>query len=286
MPTQSSLLPILVASLAILILTIMDGFIKALSPHYPTLVIVALRFVFGGVVALAVYVAMGAPRPSAETLRMAALRGVFIVLSAAFFFAALGMLPLVEVIALAFVTPIIIAVMGRIFLKEAIGSGVVVAILLGIAGIAVMLFEPLTGALAERQNLLGVAMVMIANLTYSASLIILRARATQDPLPTLVLLQNWVPALFVAPVAGAVWVTPSLDHVWMFAVIGVLGATGHILLTWAFARAPAARLGVIEYTAFVWAAVIGYVWFAEVPSVASIVGAVLIVAGALVVARR
>jgi drug/metabolite transporter (DMT)-like permease len=111
----------------------------------------------------------------------------------------------------------------------------------------------------------------------------LRARAAKDPLPVIVLLQNWVPALLIAPVAAATWTMPSALQWAMFAMIGVLGAAGHVLLTWAFARATAARIGVVEYTVIVWAALIGYVFFAEIPALATLFGAVLIVFGAWMV---
>jgi S-adenosylmethionine uptake transporter len=275
--------PVIAATLGILALSIMDGLIKAVAPHYPTLVTVLMRFAFGGVVALAFYLAAGAPRASRETLAMAALRAVFIVASAGLFFAALGRLPLVEAIALTFVAPIVIAILGRVVLRETVGVGAVAGIALGLAGLAVMLGDQLLGASGAAHDPVGVACALLSTLTYAISIIILRARATRDPLPVLVLLQNLLPALYVAPLAGAVWVTPTSDHLWLFAVMGALGALGHVCLTWAFARANAARLGVVEYTALVWGAVIGFVWFAETPGLATLVGSALIVAGALCV---
>lgn len=276
-------LPILVAALGILVLTIMDGFIKVVAPHYPTAVTVLMRFIFGGLVATAVYVAMGMPKPSRETLRFAFIRGVFVVLSAGTFFAALGLLPLVEVIALSFLAPIVIAIFGRLFLGEVLHPSIFIGIALGTTGLVVMLGEQLLTVNHHSQSLLGIALVILSTFTYAASLILLRARAVVDPLPTLVLLQNWIPALYVLPVAGFVWVPPAMDHLWLFAGIGVLGAVGHVLLTWAFARASAARLGVVEYTALLWGAGIGYIWFAETPTLATLAGAALIVAGALAV---
>jgi S-adenosylmethionine uptake transporter len=276
-------LPILVAALGILVLSVMDGLIKAVAPHYPTAVTVLMRFVFGGIVATALYVLMGMPRPSRETLRFALLRGVFVVLSAGMFFAALGLLPLVEVIALSFLAPIVIAIFGRLFLGEALHRSIFAGIALGTAGLLVMLGEQLFAVGHRAESLLGIALVILSTFTYAASLILLRARAVVDPLPTLVLLQNWIPALYVLPAAGIVWVPPAMDHLWLFVGIGVLGAVGHILLTWAFARASAARLGVVEYTALLWAAGIGYVWFSEAPTLATLAGAALIIAGALAV---
>jgi drug/metabolite transporter (DMT)-like permease len=286
MRNDSGPVPIIAAMLGVCLLTIMDGVIKGLAPHYPTSVIVFMRLAFGGVVALAVYLAAGAPRLAAETVKMAALRAVFIVATAALFFAALGLLPLAEVIALSFLSPIMLALFGRIFLGERIAPPVVIGIALGALGTLVMIADQVMVARTEARSVTGVVYALASTVTYAASQILLRARATRDPLPSLVLLQTWLPAFLIAPFAVPVLVLPPMDHVTLFAVIGVLGTTGHLLLTFAFARANAARIGVVEYTAFAWAAVIGYVWFAEVPSLATYAGVGLIVAGALAVACK
>lgn len=275
-------LPILMGSLGILLLTIMDGLIKFISGDAPTAVLVLLRFSCGAAVTCLVYLVMGAPRPTFATLRAALLRGVAMIVSSVGFFAALGMLPLTEAIALSFTSPIMIALFGWLFLKEAISRSIFVAILLGSAGVGVMLAERLDGA--PHGSLLGVLFVLGSTVSYAASQTILRARTAHDPLPTIVFLQNLVPALLIAPFAALNWQAPPAEHLWVYGTLGLLGTAGHFLLAFAFSRAKAARMGVVEYTAFVWAAVIGYVWFAETPSPATLIGASLIIAGALAVA--
>ena len=68
-------------------------------------------------------------------------------------------------------------------------------------------------------------------------------------------------------------------------MIGLLGTAGHVALAWAYRHADASRLGAIEYTAFLWAVALGFVFFGEVPSAATFAGAALIIAGALVAVR-
>lgn len=276
-------LPILVAALAMLLLSVMDGLIKAASPDFATTVIVFMRFLFGGIVAIGVYWVMGRPAMTAEAFRFGLLRGVLIVVTATMFFAALGRLPLVEVIALSFLAPIMMALLARVFLKEAVGRSVVTGLLLGTAGLVVMVAWPLWQLRDQAVDGVGIALVMGANLTYATGMVLLRARAAKDPLPVIVLLQNWVPAVLIAPLAAMSWTTPAPAQWAMFAGIGALGAAGHVLLTWAFARATAARIGVVEYTVIVWGAAIGYVFFGEVPGLATLAGAVLIVLGAWMV---
>jgi S-adenosylmethionine uptake transporter len=92
--------------------------------------------------------------------------------------------------------------------------------------------------------------------------------------------------LLVSPFGLAVWQPPTLPHLGWFLVMGVLGVIGHILLTTAFAKAEAARLAPLEYTALIWAALIGYASFGEVPTLATFAGAVLIIGAALMASRR
>ena len=66
----------------------------------------------------------------------------------------------------------------------------------------------------------------------------------------------------------------------------MLGVTGHVLMAVAFARAEAAKLAPLEYTALIWAALIGYVVFDEVPTFATAIGAVLIIGAAAMASRR
>ena len=68
--------------------------------------------------------------------------------------------------------------------------------------------------------------------------------------------------------------------------IGALGTMGHLLFAEAYKRAPAARIGAIEYTGFIWAAGIGIIAFGEWPTVPMLAGAALIVSGSLMLLRK
>jgi S-adenosylmethionine uptake transporter len=91
--------------------------------------------------------------------------------------------------------------------------------------------------------------------------------------------------LLIAPFAVAVWSPPSTGQLGWFALIGLLGTGGHVALAWAYRHADASRLGAIEYTAFLWAVALGLVFFGEVPSLATLAGAALIIVGAFLAVR-
>jgi len=114
----------------------------------------------------------------------------------------------------------------------------------------------------------------------------LRHRATRDPLAQIILFQNLGPALILALPAFWVWKAPTLADLGQFAFLGTIGVVAHTMLAHAFARIEAARLAPITYVTLVWGVVFGFLFFAEVPGLATIAGAALIVLGTLVTQRR
>ena len=141
----------------------------------------------------------------------------------------------------------------------------------------------------SQDALLGAASVLVATVFYSFVIIMLRVRANTDPLPTIVLFQNALPAVLLAMLLAipglAVWQTPSLADTALFAFVGFLGVTGHTLMALAFARAEAARLAPIHYLTLVWGTLYGWLFFGDLPGLATVAGAAIVV-GAAVLARR
>ncbi|HKH35268.1 MAG TPA: DMT family transporter [Beijerinckiaceae bacterium] len=276
---------VLRAATAIAVLSLMDAVIKAMAASYPIFQVAFLRFGFGLVVATA---ALALARPglaSRETFLANAARAVLTVFTATTFFFALGELPLAEALVLTFLSPMFVAFFGVLMLGERPDRRIVAALVAGFAGVLVVVSDQLeTGDRAR--SLAGVAAALVSAVCYAFGLVLLRARAQRDPIVYIVFLQNLGAALILSPGAYWVWQPPTWPDIGLFALIGALGVGGHFLLTSAFARAEAARLASLEYTALIWAALLGYAFFQEVPTLATAAGAVLIVTGAFVASRR
>ena len=136
--------------------------------------------------------------------------------------------------------------------------------------------RPLWGALA----------ILLSACTYSASNVLLRARAQRDPVLAIVLIQNLMPAAILAGPTAFVWTSPAAGEIRLLLCAGLLGVAGHLLLARAYAGAEAMRLAPLDYTALLWAVVFGFLAFAEVPSLWAVLGAALILSGALAGSRR
>jgi S-adenosylmethionine uptake transporter len=141
------------------------------------------------------------------------------------------------------------------------------------------------GALASG-SWLGVAAALGSAVFYALNLVLLRSIAQRDAPPIIVAFQNTGPALVLALPALLAWQPLSMRQAALAALGGVLAVGGHLFVTRAYALANAARVAPSEYTALIWAALIGFLLFGERPGLETFLGAGLIVFGAMAVARR
>jgi drug/metabolite transporter (DMT)-like permease len=264
------------------LLTLMDALIKALSARYPVLQIAFLRFGFG-LIGAALYAAWSRPGlPTREALLYNGVRALIIVVTAVTFFFALARLPLADAIALSFISPVLTALFGVALLGERFDRRIAAALAGGFAGMLLIVGGKVGGAGLSGEVLIGAAAVVLSAIGYALNIVVLRHRATRDPLSQIVLFQNLGPALLLALPVLWVWTPLNLADTLVFALLGTLGVTAHTMLAHAFARIEAARLAPVGYVTLVWGVLFGFVFFAELPGLATLAGAALIVLGALV----
>jgi S-adenosylmethionine uptake transporter len=214
------------------------------------------------------------------------MRALLIVVTAVTFFFALARLPLADAIALAFVSPVLTALFGATLLGERLDWRIGVALAAGLLGMLLIVGGKLGSAGLSDQALLGAAAVVLSAVGYALNIVVLRHRATRDPLAQIVLFQNLGPAMLLAvPVLWA-WTPLTLADTALFALIGTIGVVAHTLLAHAFARIEAARLAPVGYVELAWGVLFGVVFFGEVPGWATLAGAALIVLGTLLTQRR
>ena len=268
------------------LLTLMDAFIKLLSARYPALQIAFLRFAFGLIGATA-YALWSPPGwPTREAVLHNGVRAVIIVVTATTFFFALGRLPLADAIALSFIAPVLTALFGVGLLGERLDWRIGVALAAGFAGMLLIVGGKVGGGGLDREAAIGAAAVFISAVGYALNIVVLRHRATRDPLSQIVLFQNLGPALLLALPVLWVWTPLTLNDALLFALLGTLGVTAHTMLAHAFARIEATRLAPVGYVTLVWGVLFGLLLFAEVPGLTTRAGAALIVLGTVLTQRR
>lgn len=275
--------PLLLALVAIGLFAVMNVLIKHLSFYYDTLQVAFVRYICSGLAALVWVWRMRPGWPGIEAVEGNVLRGVLGLATGLTFYYALALLPLADAIALSFMAPVFMMIFSAIILKERPGWLGLAAVGLGFAGMLVMLWGKME---TDGRSLWGVAASVFSALTYALSMILLRTRAQRDPVALIVFFQSWVPAFLVAPMAGTVWEPLAYQDIAPFAALGVLGVVAQILMATAYGQAQASKLAPIEYSALIWAAILGFFIFAELPTWRTLAGAALIVAGSLLTSRR
>lgn len=278
--------PVLHAVAGIALLSVMDALIKGAVESLPVLQVALLRYLVGSAAILALAAWRRPGWPTREALLANGVRAILVVITATSFFYALGRLPLAETLILSFVSPAFTVLFAAILLGERVGPRILVSLVAGFGGVAVIVAGGLGGEGARETSLSGVAAVLVSAVGYSATNVLLRARAQRDPLLVIVAIQNLVPAAILAGPGWWVWRMPEGSGWLLLGAIGLLGVAGHLVLARAYAAAEAARLAALEYTALIWAVLFGFLAFGEVPGGFAWAGGALILGSAWIVARR
>jgi drug/metabolite transporter (DMT)-like permease len=282
---RSPALPFLVACAGIGFFSIMDAVMKDLSIALGAYNAVLWRCIIGAVLAGSIWAAMRSPLPSRAALRLHAVRSALVAAMAVSFFWALARLPLAEAIALSFIAPLITLYLAAVMLGEKVGRDAIIASLLGLAGMLVIMSAKIGGPSGLRDGT-AVGAVLFSAVCYAVNLIIARKQAQLASPTEIAFFQNLLVGGLLALFGP--WLAVWPDSGWWPHLLSAaaLATLSVFLIAWAYARAEAQHLVTVEYTAFLWAALLGWVWFAEPLAWQTIAGTVLIVAGCLVATRK
>lgn len=276
----------LAALSAVAVLSIMDAVMKHLVLAIGLIAVSVWRSVISLGVSTVLYLPGRSRWPDRKTLWIHIIRGIDVTIMAGLFFWGIGRVPLAQSIALTFIAPLIALLLAALFLKEPVGRGSIAGSLCAFAGVAVIVLGQ-ARAHVGAGVLLGIAAIIGSALCYSANIVLMRHQAlAAKPLEinffqSLTVMALWLLAL---PITGIpLW--PAGQWEWI-AVASILSTAGTLLFAWGYARGPASYLSVTEYSAFIWAAFMGWIVFGERVSLYTLAGAVLIVGGCLIAARR
>jgi len=267
---------------AVALFALMDSGLKLLAPHYPPMQVAALR----GLASLPlVFVWALADGGLMQLVRVRwpihLLRGVLAVVMLGAFAYALRLMPLAEAYAIFFVAPLLITALAALFLRERVGWRRWSAIVVGLCGVIIVLKPSGAGMLT-----LGGAAMLIAALGYSVSAIAVRVLGRTDSTQSMVFWMLAMLSLFATIAAWNEWTAIRPEDWWVLAGIGVTGAVGQFLVTYAFSATPASIVAPFEYTALAWAMVLDWVLWKTLPDARMLAGAAVIVIAGLYLLRR
>lgn len=206
-------------------------------------------------------------------------RFVVMVVSIVTFFEAFKTLDLATVTAIMFVTPIFVALLAIVFLRERVSPVQWSAIVAGFVGTAIIV-KPGPGNAG-----IGAVLCLVSAVTWAAAMIMLRRLAATEKPATVLALFNVMFLPLLSVVAAFNWVEPSTRALQMIAAMGFLNVFGQWLGTHAFRLAPAAVVAPLQYTQILWASLFTWAVWNETPGWNVFVGAVIVIGAGLVLMR-
>lgn len=211
-------------------------------------------------------------------------RALTICIASISFFYGLSRMPFADAVALSFLAPLLMVIMASWFLGETMRPSALGAGVIGLAGVLVIVGGRLE-ALGTQDALIGAGAILVAAVAYAAGQVILRKQAQSQPGLAVAFIQSGLVTLCLAiPVALTPGLPPATLWPWIFAA-SVLTTTSQLLLVAAFARAQTQALAPLEYTAFLWAVLLGWGLFGEALTLATLAGALMIIAACVLATR-
>lgn len=277
-------IPFLVASSGVGVFSLMDAAMKDIALATGAYNAVIWRNSLGALLMGLLFVATRQKWPQINVLKIHLWRSMVVSVMAVSFFYSITVLPLAEAIGLSFIAPVVALYLAAVMLGEKIGREAIIASVAGLVGVVIIMGGRLSGDYTA-EHLWGAAAVLFSAVVFAYNLILARQQAQLAGPIEIAFFQN----LFVAAtlsLAAPWFLAPfAIDKGPMIAAAAVLAIISLLLLSWAYARAEAQILIPVEYTAFVWAALFGWLFFGEPVTLPVLAGTALIICGSLIAAR-
>ena len=276
---------------SVLVFIVMSAMIKATAAHVPSGQAVFFRSFF----AIPVIVAWLAIRGELTTGFKAKnpighiWRGLMGTLAMGLGFAGLGYLPLPEVTAIGYAAPLLVVVFAAMFLGEEVRLFRLASVALGLTGVLIVLSPRLTILSADatsHREALGAMLVLGGAIFAALAQVFVRKLVMTENTSAIVFWFSLTATLLSLVTLPFGWVIPTGFEAAILIGAGLLGGIGQILLTSSYREADASLVAPFDYASMLFALLIGYFVFAEVPTWTMLGGAALVIAAGILIIWR
>ncbi|MFM2367003.1 MAG: hypothetical protein RIR95_1611 [Pseudomonadota bacterium] len=276
---------------SVLVFIVMASLIKMTAQHVPPGQAVFFRSFF----AIPVIVAWLALRRELATGFRAAKpighfwRGFVGTLAMGLGFAGLAHLPLPEVTAIGYAAPLLTVVFAAMFLGEDVRIFRISAVVLGLVGVLIVLSPRLSFGVDQtgHREALGAMLVLGGAVFAALAQVFVRKLVQTEKTPAIVFYFSLTASLLSLITLPFGWVIPTMSEALTLIFAGLLGGLGQILLTSSYREADASLVAPFDYVSMIFALLIGYFAFDEVPTMTMLAGAALVItAGILIIWRE
>ncbi len=238
------------------------------------------RCFFGLIVLLPIIARNGISLFRTSRLPAHLLRTACQVISMTAFFFGISQVPLAQASALMFTAPLFATVFALFLLGEPLRSQRIVALFLGLIGM-VIIVRPVDGSIDQ-----GSLLILTAAASLGGMMIAIKWLSRTDSGVTITTLGTAMVLAVMTPPAIMVWQWPTVEQfAWLF-TIGALGSLSHYMVAMAMKRADASALMPYDFTKLLWASVLGYLIFSDLPSWWTLAGGSIIFASTVYITYR
>ena len=253
--------------LAVVMLAIMDASVKWLSDDYSVFQIALIRSFFSFLPILGLALWNQKRQLSFQISRARILphvvRGCLFTITFGSFVMSLKWLPLAEATGISLIGPIFMVLLGGILLRENIGLQKWMAIAIGLVGV-LLIIQPSAGG-----PVFAKLLALLSALSFALVAIWTRKLTVHDSSETIAFWTNMT--LMAIGGAGVLffsgWFTPSANDLLIFLIMGLAGGVANLLFVVALRLSEVSLVAALEYSIFIWAVLLGAVFFSEIPSI-------------------
>lgn len=273
---------------ALVLFTSMSALVKALSEDFPPGELVFFRSLFAIPVIIVWLIHRGELAQGFVVRKPMGhfWRGVLGTSAMGLTFTGLSLLPLPEVTAIGYATPIFTLILAAVMLGERIRMIRIGAVALGLLGVLIMIWPRLGSTQMEVTATIGALCVLAATIARAFVQIHIRQLVKVDHPAAIVFYFSMTATLLSALTVFWGWTIPTRHQALILITMGLIGGVAQILVTSSYRFGQASMLAPYDYATMLFAIIIGYIWFDELPTVAILIGAALVIAGNIVVVWR
>ncbi len=277
---SKSIQAVLLALIASFCAVLMSVFLKLGQQDSNVFTVGFMRFFFGFLIILPFIIKSRLKIYNTVNLKLHITRSIINVPMMILGFAALMYIPLEQIKAIGFLSPILVVILSVIFLKERIYLIRTFSLILGFVGTLIILRPGII------EINIGVYMVLLSGLFWSTVIIITKFMSKEDSAMTILTYQYTFVSLFTLPLAFMYWSNPSIMSIFYSFLAAIVGTILHLCINNSYKLADLSIIQPVWFTQLIFASLFGFIIFGTLPDLFTWIGAILVFISVLIITYR
>ena len=271
---------VLLALVASFCAVLMSVFLKLGQQDANVFTVGFMRFFFGFLIILPFIIKSRFKIYNTTNLKLHISRSIINVPMMILGFAALMYIPLEQIKAIGFLSPILVVILSVIFLKEKIYLIRTFSLVLGFIGTLIILRPGII------EINIGVYMVLLSGLLWSTVIIITKFMSKTDSAMTILTYQYTFVSLFTLPLAIMYWSNPTFTSIFYSFLAAIVGTVLHLCINNSYKLADLSIIQPVWFTQLIFASLLGFIIFGSLPDLFTWIGAILVFSSVLIITYR